>query len=303
MGGNLPSLAWVDRTTIDDINNDPNAHIIGFNNILLDLRTKEQYKKTYDEFIYKMLSLNIVGTPIFDYSSTYYIITAGQVTAPNNDIYTSLFVVNKAIEIDRPDLLLFDKNPYAKVTLLNYRSQLVYTPIKIIQWLFDGNITPPRTITINDKAYNIDELTEYFYKDTTTQKIEGIYKLLNSKLPSLVDFKEFLDGFIKKKAHYSTDDVPSKYNRNPEFPNLLHFYDSNNVLKQLEIDSSMKRFLQQLGYLRYNTTLIRFTIWLIQLMRILRLEINNNLLKFDNTDSYTSGLSLANIELTEEDMV
>lgn len=275
--------------------------------VLVDFRTRDLYTSTYNRFIMKLLNTQFTHSLQIPRAQLFTTVAKNENVAPNLPffikgirylgMYSQIDVNFSLYKIDAPiklaDIIDTD-NAYGNILVALFRSAL----INIMEYLYNTKIASTNAVKTNF-IQNININAERFnaaFQIQTALNIAQKAKMYKWLIPHLPFNYSLLDAAMKiitdkSLGHYVTGG--SEYDR------YLWFYDKEK-LKSVYVGEQVKACLQELGYIRYNTMLVRSIIWFIQLIRVIRLEIAHQLLQLK--DPYVSGISLANIDLTEEDL-
>ena len=122
-----------------------------------------------------------------------------------------------------------------------------------------------------------------------TAKLKYAFMVVNDKL-----FEEYAQNII--------NELEKKY---PDyFPSALHYLDQDSdmeaIIKRVDLfNEGSKRYLQIIGKMRFDTTLVRNLFWLSNIQRILIMKLSKDVKAYDPTDKIISNLAITNSDTTE----
>jgi hypothetical protein len=137
---------------------------------------------------------------------------------------------------------------------------------------------------------------------TSISTFDSIMAFLGAKLVDLTnllgtDLDEMIEILKNRKSHYST----STSKVNAVFKNNFWFKDGKGNIHSIPIDRNVKSYLEHLGFLRFNTTNIRWIMWIILVQRMIFSQLRQQM-EYYETNFNISGTELLNPDLFDEDL-
>lgn len=133
--------------------------------------------------------------------------------------------------------------------------------------------------------------------DSVLDKIVDINTIIKAtneiSYKNIPDFENKFGKQFKEKFEVKTGGMP------PD--DTIYFYDDSDKLRGITVGENIKSKLNEIGYIRFNTFLIRLMIAAQCCVRFIVMEIKNAITN-RQAEKVKSGLALADMDLTEEDL-